>query len=59
MGNSDVEPEGKRLIQEEQTRKPYTKPAFRFEQVFVTSALSCGKISGADPSCVHTSLSAS
>lgn len=24
-------------------KKPYEKPAFRFEQVFVTSALSCGK----------------
>ncbi len=24
-------------------RKPYEKPGFRFEQVFVTSALSCGK----------------
>jgi hypothetical protein len=26
------------------TKKPYEKPAFRFEQVFVTSALSCGKL---------------
>lgn len=25
-------------------KKPYEKPAFRYEQVFVTSALSCGKI---------------
>ena len=25
-------------------RKPYEKPSFRFEEVFVTSALSCGKI---------------
>lgn len=25
------------------TKKPYMKPEFRFEQVFVTSALSCGK----------------
>ncbi len=25
------------------TKKPYEKPSFRFEQVFVTSALSCGK----------------
>lgn len=24
-------------------KKPYEKPAFRYEQVFVTSALSCGK----------------
>jgi len=26
------------------TKKPYEKPAFRHEQVFVTTALSCGKI---------------
>jgi hypothetical protein len=25
------------------TRKPYEKPSFRYERVFVTSALSCGK----------------
>lgn len=25
------------------TKKPYEKPSFRFEQVFVTSALNCGK----------------
>ena len=24
-------------------KKPYQKPGFRYEQVFVTSALSCGK----------------
>jgi hypothetical protein len=24
-------------------KKPYQKPGFRFEQVFVTSALSCSK----------------
>jgi len=25
-------------------KKPYEKPSFRFEEVFVTTALSCGKI---------------
>jgi hypothetical protein len=25
-------------------KKPYEKPSFRYEQVFVTSALSCGKV---------------
>jgi hypothetical protein len=25
-------------------RKPYLKPAFRFERVFETMALSCGKV---------------
>jgi len=31
--------------EKEQTtdKKPYEKPSFRFEKVFVTSALSCGK----------------
>jgi hypothetical protein len=27
-------------------KKPYEKPSFRHEQVFVTSALSCGKVGG-------------
>jgi hypothetical protein len=25
-------------------KKPYEKPSFRYEKVFVTTALSCGKI---------------
>ncbi len=33
------------------TKKPYEKPAFRHEQVFVTSALSCGKIGGLGGGC--------
>jgi len=34
-------------------KKPYEKPAFRYEQVFVTTALSCGKLSPATQgSCV-------
>jgi len=32
-------------------RKPYRKPAFRFERVFETSALSCGKVSQAQQQC--------
>jgi hypothetical protein len=40
-------------------KKPYEKPSFRFEQVFVTSALTCGKITSADHNCRVTSLSAS
>jgi hypothetical protein len=38
--------EDKRRAQEKQTKKPYTKPAFRFERVFETQALSCGKTQG-------------
>jgi hypothetical protein len=32
-------------------RQPYEKPSFRHEKVFVTSALSCGKISATQSSC--------
>jgi hypothetical protein len=32
-------------------KKPYEKPTFRYEKVFVTSALTCGKISGTSDSC--------
>lgn len=35
-------------------KKPYEKPAFRYEQVFVTSALSCGKVSGQSLTCNST-----
>jgi|HubBroStandDraft_3_1064219.scaffolds.fasta_scaffold199869_1 hypothetical protein len=35
-------------------KKPYVKPAFRYERVFVTSALSCGKVSG---TCVTSKVS--
>ena len=37
---------------EEAPKKPYEKSSFRFEQVFVTTALSCGKIGGSF-SCHH------
>ncbi len=33
------------------SRKPYQKPAFRFERVFETMALSCGKISPTQSHC--------
>ena len=32
-------------------KKPYEKPAFRHEKVFVTTALSCGKIGPTSMSC--------
>lgn len=32
-------------------KKPYEKPSFRYEKVFVTSALSCGKISATQLTC--------
>jgi hypothetical protein len=33
---------------------PYEKPAYRYEKVFVTTALSCGKISGGTGACNMT-----
>ena len=43
MGNENAEPEQKRLTEKDKPKQPYVKPAFRFETVFVTSALTCGK----------------
>ena len=36
----------------ETTKKPYEKPSFRFEKVFVTTALSCGKVTSTQQSCI-------
>ncbi len=35
----------------ETPKKPYEKPSFRHEEVFVTTALTCGKISATQSSC--------
>ena len=32
-------------------KKPYVKPAFRYEKVFETHALSCGKIAPTQSTC--------
>lgn len=34
-------------------KKPYEKPGFRYEQVFVTSALTCGKVDPTQFNCVN------
>ena len=39
-------------------KRPYEKPGFRYEQVFVTSALTCGK-TGTEAQCALKTLSAS
>jgi hypothetical protein len=39
-----------------ETKKPYEKPSFPYEQVFVTTALACGEITG---SCAPANRSAS
>jgi len=51
MADGTAEPDDKQLIRNEHTKKPYTKPAFRFEQVFVTTALSCGKFDPTEFNC--------
>lgn len=35
------------------TKKPYEKPSFRYEQVFVTTALSCGKATITQGNCAN------
>jgi hypothetical protein len=35
-------------------KKLYQKPAFRYERVFETLALSCGKTFGHGANCVHS-----
>ncbi len=37
------------------TRQPYEKPSFRYEKVFVTTALSCGKVGNTSMSCASSS----
>jgi len=32
-------------------KKPYQKPAFRYEQVFETMALACGKVNATQSQC--------
>jgi len=34
-------------------KKPYEKPSFRYEQVFVTTALACGKVGGLSQACLQ------
>lgn len=52
MANQDpVKPEGKRRTQKKQVKKTYAKPTFRFERVFETQALSCGKVHGTIGQC--------
>ena len=38
-------------------KKPYEKPGFRYEQVFVTTALSCGKIDPFSLNCASSKSS--
>ena len=38
---------------ERTAKKPYRKPEFRFERVFETRALTCGKVQQTQSSCAH------
>jgi hypothetical protein len=38
-------------------KKPYEKPSFRYEKVFVTTALSCGKIATSGSCTTNSSAS--
>jgi hypothetical protein len=50
--DSKSEPVGSTTERNQKAKKLYLKPAFRFERVFETSALSCGKTSGSpEPTC--------
>jgi hypothetical protein len=51
VNGNGVGPEGERATQKRQTKKPYLKPTFRFERVFETQALSCGKVGGTSTQC--------
>jgi len=44
----------KRQTDEKRLKKPYSKPAFRFERVFETQALACGKLSVTQAHCRFT-----
>jgi hypothetical protein len=53
MANGNPGSEEKRLLNQQQTKKTYSKPAFQFERVFETQALSCGKVGSQSGQC-HT-----
>jgi hypothetical protein len=37
--------------QDAKPKKPYQKPAFRYDRVFETTALACGKLNGTQSQC--------
>lgn len=48
MTTNDVSSDAPRTLV---TKKPYEKPSFRYEKVFVTTALSCGKVNPTQSGC--------
>jgi hypothetical protein len=54
MGNRSGEPpkqEASGQPERSTSKRPYMKPAFRYERVFETMALACGKISTTQEQC--------
>jgi hypothetical protein len=51
MTPTDENERSKRAGTSRTPKKPYTKPAVRFERVFETSALSCGKVQTTQSGC--------
>jgi hypothetical protein len=49
--NQSPDEKQKRVGATPKSKKPYQKPAFRYERVFETAALSCGKLAGTSPTC--------
>jgi len=49
MANSEPMGSGDETTKKRPKRKPYQKPAFRFEPAFETQALSCGKVASQGP----------
>ena len=45
--------DGKDRAEVRARKKPYRKPEFRFERVFETRALTCGKVQQTQGSCAH------
>jgi hypothetical protein len=41
----------KKALRQDTGKKPYVKPDFRFEKVFETLALACGKLQGQQGQC--------
>jgi hypothetical protein len=49
--NQSPDEKQKRVGATANSKKPYQKPSFRYERVFETAALSCGKLAGTTPTC--------
>jgi hypothetical protein len=53
---SEPEETDRNVVHQESHRtakKPYYKPEFRYERVFETRALACGKVVATQQQCIH------